>query len=130
MSSSSRNPQIEPKDFTEQLKAKSRGRRATAKNLQGAMAMGYPVRNDLAPALALVEIPIDALRSPFRKVRALDEAHVQAIVRSISVLGFCAPILIGADNVILDGQSRIEAARKLGLLRVPCIQVGHLTKTE
>ena len=55
---------------------------------------------------------------------------MQEIVRSISVLGFCAPILIGEDNVVLDGQSRIEAARRLGLARVPCIQMGHLTKTE
>jgi DNA modification methylase len=130
MPSQNRNSPIEVSSFTEQLKVKNRRRRETQAGLQDAMTTRHPARNDLAPALALVELPIDALRFPSRKVRALDEAHVQEIVRAISTLGFCAPILIGRDDLVLDGRSRIEAARRLGLVKVPCIRADHLSDDE
>jgi ParB-like nuclease domain len=49
---------------------------------------------------------------------------------SISELGFCAPILVGKDNLVLDGEIRIEAAKALGLPTVPCIRIDHLTDIE
>jgi hypothetical protein len=121
---------FEPSGFTEQLKAKSPRRRETLADPREAASRRHPARNDLSPLLVLVELPIDALRAPSRKVRRLDEAHVQEIVRSIAALGFCAPILIGRDNLVLDGQSRLEAARRLGFARVPCIRVDHLSESE
>jgi ParB-like chromosome segregation protein Spo0J len=33
-------------------------------------------------------------------------------------------------GVVLDGQSRLEAAKSLGLASVPCIRVNHLDETE
>ena len=119
-----------PAPFTEQLKAKSRKRRDGQARIQAAKTTSNPARNDLAPPLTLVDLPLDALRLPARKVRAIDEAHVQEIARAIASLGFCAPILIGKDNLVLDGQSRVEAARRLGLTQVPCIRVEHLGEKE
>ncbi len=130
MPSQNRNSQVDAGNLTEQLRAKNRQRRETLTGLQKAMASPRPARNDLLPALALVDLPLDALSVPLRKVRRLDEAHVQEIVRAITALGFCAPILIGKDNLVLDGQSRIEAARRLGLVQVPCIRVDHLSENE
>jgi ParB-like chromosome segregation protein Spo0J len=49
---------------------------------------------------------------------------------SISELGFCTPILVGKDNLVLDGEIRIEAAKALGLPTVPCIRIDHLTDIE
>ena len=40
------------------------------------------------------------------------------------------PILIGKDNVVIDGVARIEAARLLGLDRAPCIRIEHLSDDE
>ena len=59
-----------------------------------------------------------------------DAAHVREVAASISALGFCDPILIGKDNVVLDGEVRVEAAKLLGLPSVPCVRVDHLTDEE
>jgi hypothetical protein len=67
---------------------------------------------------------------PAREVRKLQPAHVQQVANAIGALGFCAPILIGRDSVVLDGAARVEAARSLGLERVPCVRIEHLSDNE
>jgi ParB-like chromosome segregation protein Spo0J len=61
-------------------------------------------------------------------LRKPDTAHVREIAKSISTLGFNVPLLIGKDNIVLAGESRLEAAKLLGLSSVPCIRVDHWTK--
>ena len=56
--------------------------------------------------------------------------HVQEIANSIGAFGFNIPLLIGKDNVVVDGESRLEAARQLGLTSVPCIRVDHLNEND
>jgi len=65
-----------------------------------------------------------------RKLRKNDPAHVREIANSINTLGFNVPLLISKDNVVVDGDSRLEAAKLLGLSSVPCIRVDHLNETE
>jgi DNA modification methylase len=65
-----------------------------------------------------------------RKLRKSDPAHVREIANSINTLGFNVPLLIGKDNIVVDGDSRLEAAKLLGLSSVPCIRVDHLDETE
>ena len=77
----------------------------------------------------LVDIPLDELRLPGRNV-ASDPAHVREVAGSISTLAFCDPVLIGKDNLVVDGAIRIEAARLLGLTRVPCVRIEHLSEAE
>lgn len=55
---------------------------------------------------------------------------MREVASSISALGFCVPALIGKENLVLDGGTRIEAARLLGLTRIPCIRVDHLSNVE
>jgi hypothetical protein len=65
-----------------------------------------------------------------RKLRKSDPAHVRETANSISALGFNVPLLVGKDSVVVDGDSRLEAAKLLGLSSVPCIRVDHLDETE
>jgi ParB-like nuclease family protein len=89
-----------------------------------------PRRNDMLPLLKIEVCAVDALKSYARKLRKSDSVHVREIANSISALGFNVPLLIGKDNVVVDGDSRLEAARLLGLSSVPCIRVDHLDQTE
>jgi DNA modification methylase len=70
------------------------------------------------------------LKSYLRKLRKNEFAHIGEIATSISTLGFNVPVLIGKDNVVVDGEARLEAAKLLGLSSVPCIRVDHLDETE
>ena len=38
--------------------------------------------------------------------------------------------LIGTDNDIIAGHGRVMAAKKLGISKVPCIRLGHLTDAQ
>ena len=116
--------------FVEHLKGKSRRRRQDLAGLAEAEAARRPRRNDLLPRLELAHVPLDMLKMPAREVRKLQPAHVRQVANAIAALGFCAPILIGRDSLVLDGAARVEAARSLGLERVPCVRIEHLSDNE
>jgi DNA modification methylase len=87
-------------------------------------------RNDILPHLELTYLPLGQLRPTPKKLRKLDPVHVREIAAAIAELGFCDPILIGKENLVLHGEARLEAAKLHGLERVPCIQVAHLSDKE
>ena len=115
--------------FIGSLRGKSQRRRQALVEQREA---GRParLRNDLLPGLELVERDIAGLRPPARNVRTADPAHVREIANAIATLGVCRPVLIDQDGCIIDGVAVVEAARQLGLGRVPCIIIGHLTPAE
>jgi DNA modification methylase len=116
--------------FVDQLKGKSRRRRKDLVRMAKAQAAPCGLRNDLLPRLELALVPPERLKMPAREVRKLHPAHVREVADSIRALGFCAPILIGKDHLVLDGAARVEAARNLGLERVPCVRIEHLSDSE
>ena len=130
MAGTYRDPFESDGSFTEQLRGKSRGRREHNARLVRSSGSARTTRNDTLPSLELVRIPVDDLRPPARKVRKCDPAHVREVAASINALGFCDPLLIGNNNLVIDGEIRLEAAKLLGLVAVPCIRVGHLTDAE
>ena len=114
----------------EGLKSKGRSRRgAAARHVEA--EKGSPVRrNDILPSLQIERCTTGVLKPHVRKLRKSDPAHIREIANSISALGFNVPLLVGKDNVVLDGDARLEAAKLLGLSSVPCIRVDHLDETE
>jgi DNA modification methylase len=118
-----------PSAFTDQLRQKSRLRRAQQERLAIASTVRAQ-RNDILPRLDLSYIRVADLRPSSRKVRKLDPAHVREVACSISALGFCDPLLVGRDNELINGEARYEAAKQLGLDLVPCVRVGHLNSEE
>jgi hypothetical protein len=39
----------------------------------------------------------------------------------------CDPLLVGRRNELIDGGTRYEAAKQLGLARVSCVRIDHLS---
>ena len=118
------------RSLSEKLKTKRRGRREGQQWLAEAGSVSGARRNDILPPLELVYMPLDRLRPAPKKIRKLNSAHVREIAAAMAELGFCDPILIGKENVIIDGLARLEAAKLHGLDRIPCVQVGHLSEKE
>jgi len=65
-----------------------------------------------------------------RNTRTHSESQVAQIAGSIREFGFTNPVLIDNENGIIAGHGRVMAAQKLGLAKVPCIRLGHLTDTQ
>lgn len=86
--------------------------------------------NDLLPELQVTFERINDLKAPVRMIRALSPEAVEQVANSIRELKASDPILIGADNVIVDGVARWKAAQKIGLETFPCIRLSHLSPDQ
>jgi ParB-like chromosome segregation protein Spo0J len=84
--------------------------------------------NDVKPKIEMMRT---ADLIPYaRNSRTHSEAQVAQIAGSIREFGFTNPVLIDAENGIIAGHGRVMAAGKLGLDKVPCIRLGHLSDTQ
>jgi len=79
--------------------------------------------------LQIKEIEISSLIEYENNPRNNDGA-VDAVAESIKQFGFKVPIVIDRDNVIVAGHTRLKAARKIGLEKVPCIVADDLTPEQ
>ena len=123
------NPIAPSVSLASRLRGKSRNRREGQERMALASA-AQRRRNDMLPRLELSYVPLGELRPSARKLRKLDPAHVREVASSISLLGFCDPLLVGRGNELIDGEARYEAAKQLGLDRVPCVRIEHLNPDE
>ncbi len=57
--------------------------------------------------------------------------QVKHIANSIQQFGFNDPLgVAGSDNLVLEGNGRIEAANFLGMQELPCVRLDHLSEKE
>jgi hypothetical protein len=73
---------------------------------------------------------IEDLSPNQRNARIHPPQQIREISRSIKRFGFNNPILIDVDGQIIAGHGRVEAAKLLGIERVPTLQIAHLTSEE
>ncbi|MFB8449014.1 DNA modification methylase [Enterococcus thailandicus] len=59
-----------------------------------------------------------------------NDGAVDAVASSIKNFGFKVPIVIDSSNEIVNGHTRLKAARKLGLKEVPAIIADDLTPEQ
>lgn len=71
-----------------------------------------------------------ALKPWANNARTHSKKQLKQIADSIQQFGFTNPIIIDADNSILAGHGRVEAAKRLGLNTVPCLRQEHMTEAE
>lgn len=80
--------------------------------------------------MQIEKLPVDRLIPYARNSRTHDDAQVAQIAASIREFGFTNPILIDEKDSIIAGHGRVMAARKLGMVEVPCIRLAHLTDAQ
>jgi len=92
-------------------------------------------RNDPFGPLEILWIETDKIEDAPRRIRKALAAQVEAVKRSMERFGNRIPILVGGVNAdgkhrVIDGHSRLAAARLLGAVSIPCIVVNDLPEVE
>lgn len=59
-----------------------------------------------------------------------NDGAVDAVAKSIEKYGFKNPLIVDANGVVYCGNTRLKAAKKLGLKEVPCIVADDLTPEQ
>jgi DNA modification methylase len=62
--------------------------------------------------------------------RTHNERQIAVLMASIREFGFRNPILVDADNVVVAGAGRLEAAERHGLTQVPVLRIGDLSADQ
>ena len=70
------------------------------------------------------------LRPWATNARTHSKKQIRQIADSIEAFGFTNPILIDERRTILAGHGRVRAARLLGMDRVPCLRLDHMSEAE
>lgn len=91
---------------------------------------GMDKTQPIAMAKRLQMWPIERLRPYERNARTHSESQLAQLRASIEEFGFTAPILVDSEDGILAGHGRLEAARQLGLPKVPVVVLDHLTPQQ
>lgn len=74
-------------------------------------------------------IKVSELEPYAKNSRTHSDVQIKGVMRSIEEFGFNNPILV-KGRTILAGHCRTEAAKRLGLSEVPCINLEHLTPQQ
>lgn len=88
-----------------------------------------PANGSLSNQLAVVEQrlgpiqhrPIEGLRAYKNNPRKHSEKQIVQLMASVGRFGFTIPILIDEHGTIIAGEARAEAARRLGISKVPVL---------
>jgi hypothetical protein len=81
--------------------------------------------------LRIEYISIGKLTPNKKNARAHHADDIQCIKNSIEQFGMCGPIGVwGDDNIIVEGQGRLQALKELGYTEVPTIRLDFLSDEE
>jgi ParB family transcriptional regulator, chromosome partitioning protein len=75
-------------------------------------------------------VPLHQIRPYENNVKQHPIKQLESIVQSIKTFGFRQPIVIDANNVIVCGHARYEAAAAIGMGDVPCEIASDLSKEQ
>jgi len=77
------------------------------------------------------EIPIEQLKPYNRNAKKHSEKQIEQLMKSIDLTkGLRQPIVIDSNNVVVCGHGRLEAAKRLGYITVPCECIDDMTEDE
>src|ERR1700734_657632 len=77
--------------------------------------------------LKIAYLPLDRLRPAANNARTHSKKQLKTIARSIERFGFVNPVLISDEDEIIAGHGRVEAAKMLGLRKVPTVRLSNLS---
>ena len=80
--------------------------------------------------LELEYIEVDELIPYEKNQRIHSTDQISKIANSIREFGFLNPIIVDENNVVVAGHGRIEGAKLLKMLSVPCVRAENLSQAQ
>ena len=84
----------------------------------------------MAKIVKVHEVAIDELKPYERNAKIHGERQLQKIADIIFEFGFISPCIIDEDFNLIAGHGRVEAAKRLGMEKVPCVFIEGLTEEQ
>ncbi len=81
-------------------------------------------------AKKIVSVSVGAVLPYDNNARVHSEGQVQKLVAAIQEFGFTTPILMKSTGELIAGHGRLEAAKLLGMEKVPAIYMDHLSERQ
>lgn len=75
-------------------------------------------------------ISVDELIPYANNTKTHSLEQINKLRGSLREFGFVNPVIIDADNGVLAGHARLEAAKAEGIREVPCVLADHLTEAQ
>ena len=75
-------------------------------------------------------MPTASLKPDPKNARTHSKRQIKQVARSIKMFGWVNPVIVDQQLTILAGHARLEAAKMLGLDRVPIIRIDDMTKAH
>ena len=79
--------------------------------------------------MQIVNLRLDEIK-PYENNPRINDGAVESLANVIRELGFRNPILLNKDHVIIEGHTRLEACKRLGMETIPCIVEDDLTPEQ
>ena len=79
--------------------------------------------------MEIIKLKISDIK-PYAKNPRKNDNAVDAVAESIKQCGYCSPIIIDEDNVILCGHTRLKALKKLGYKEAECVKKEGMTEDQ
>jgi len=79
---------------------------------------------------SIVYQSLNQLKPSPHNARTHTKHQIRQISESIQTFGFTNPVLVDAENRIIAGHGRVEAAKLLGIEEVPTIRLDRLTRGQ
>jgi ParB/Sulfiredoxin domain len=81
-------------------------------------------------SIVVEETSVSSLKPYRANARTHTKHQIRQVANSIAAFGFTNPILIDCNNRIIAGHGRLEAAKLLGMDRVPTIRLEGLSEDQ
>lgn len=78
----------------------------------------------------IIRVAVDDLKPYENNSKRHPEKQITSLQKSIEEFGFISPLLIDNDNNVIAGHGRLEAAKGLRMVDVPCVRVEGLTEEQ
>lgn len=84
----------------------------------------------MAKIAKVQEVAVSKLKPYAQNAKIHGEEQIEKLMASITEYGFISPCLIDRGNNLIAGHGRLEAAKRLGMEKVPCVYIEGLTEAQ